>query len=628
VATKIDRQLTRRKLPFHKVCEMVFTTDDGRRWHLEHMPFYVPIYDKPRSKLLLYTSRQSIKSTTLRNFSVGRCLKDAGSKGLVVAPTATQLRTFSDEKLDTAFSYRPELKDAFTTHETKWNVGVKEFRVGEGKSRITLRSTGGPSGAERIRGITANDIYLDELQSLLEEDIPVIESTAATFDGQDGRRQAFYVYAGTPLSKQNLIERQWARSKQYEWHIQCPHCSVGTTKTDPNGNEVRKGGWNSPLGMGHLDRDKPYLFCEHCGKDMYHPPWQTGDDRVPPRGTWVAHNPDGKFDGYRVVRMMMPWADWRSDRDDGILDRWEDWSERRFANEVMALAYDSGTIPITEDVVRDLCGDYELPKTEQRIEEVAKKFRGYKTYAGLDWAMQAKDEEVPSYTIFAVFARVHGKRKLIFAHRFRGQKSNDPEHVMKKLVRWIRLFQVDRVGADYGIGYKEDLRLMRIFGHRRIAAFQYKRSSGRARSSYDEQSLKWIIPKTRTLDQLIVDLENGEFELPRYEDAEPLVSDWYNLSIDMDPARRTIKYESTGPDDFVHAVNYAAIAERLHRRRGMFASKKSTMRSQRDRQIAGTPRTDQMPQSGEIAREGEVPMSGGEYPKEDDHVFETPGVST
>jgi len=616
VASSIERQITSRRLPFHKVCELMFTTDAGQRWHLEKMPFYKPVYDKPRNKLLLYTSRQSIKSTTLRNFSIGRSLLDSGSKSLLVMPTATQLRTFNDEKLETAFSYRPELKEAFTTHETKWNVGTKEFRVGKGRSRITLRSTGGASGAERIRGITANDIYLDEFQNLLEEEIPVIESVAATFDGRDGRRQAFYMYAGTPLSKQNLIQKQWSRSKQYQWHMQCPHCSTGTGEYTENGREKRKGGWNRPIGMQHIDKDKPYLFCERCGENMNKPPGYTGEERVPPGGRWIAHNPDGRFDGYRVVRLMMPWSRWRMKRDDGILDRYDDWSERRFANEVMALSYDAGTNPITEEMVKEMCGEYDLPSSDKNIKEVAQEHSQYLTYAGLDWAMQAKDEEVPSYTIFGVFALVRGEMKLIFAHRFRGHKSNDPDYVMKKIVEWIRLFQVDRVGADYGIGYKEDLRLMRIFGQRRISAFQYKRSSGRARSTYDEQSLKWIVPKTRTLDQMIVDLENQEFRLPRYPEVEGFVDDCYNLSIDMDPTKRTIRYESTGTDDFVHVINYACIARRLDQRRGEFANKKSVARSQRDQQIAGTPRPE------------EAPLQKGEYAREDNSSFETPGVHT
>jgi hypothetical protein len=598
------RRIKQRELPFHKICEMVFTTDAGHRWHLDEMPFYVPIYDKPRNKLLLYTSRQSIKSTTLRNFCIGRSLLDPGSSSLFVAPTRTQIRTFSNEKLNSVFTHRPLMKDAFLNKNTKWNVQMKELDVGDQKSRITLRSVGGASGADRVRGISANDVYLDEFQSLIEEEIPVIESVAATFDGEGDRRMSFYAYAGTPLSKQNIIHKQWESSKQYQWHMQCPHCSSPTGKTNKNGRDIRRGGWNRPIGMQHIDPDKPYLMCEHCGKDMNSPPGHPRSD-ISPRGKWITHNPKGKFDGYRVVRSMMPWAAWRTEQDDGILDRFESWSERRFHNEVMALSYDSGTIPITEDMVRNVTQDYKLPSGEKRAKEVADAHRQYQIYAGLDWAMQAKDEEVPSYTIFGVFAEVNGKLKLIFAHRFQGQKSNDPDYVMKKIVKWMRMFGINKLGADYGIGYKEDLRLIRIFGQQRVVPFEYKRGGGRARSQYDEQSLKWIIPKTRTLDQLIVNIDNEEFILPQYTEVKKYTDDWHNLSIDMDPARRTIKYESTGPDDFVHVANYASIARRLDQRRGEFSPSKRLLRSQRDQRIAGTPRGQ------------DKPLPDGQYPPED-----------
>lgn len=599
------RRIKKRELPFHKVCEMVFTTDAGHRWHLDEMPFYTPIYDKPRNKLLLYTSRQSIKSTTLRNFCIGRSLLDPGNSSLFIAPTRTQIRTFSNEKLNTVFTHRPLLKDAFITKQTKWNVQMKELKVGDRKSRVTLRSVGGASGAERVRGISANDVYMDEFQSMIEEDIPVIESVAATFDGEGDRRMAFYAYAGTPLSKQNIIEKQWQSSKQFQWHMQCPHCSTGTGSTDENGRELKKGGWNNPIGMQHVDSEKPYLPCEHCGKDLNSPPGYPDSD-ISPRGVWISHNPKGKFDGYRVVRPMMPWAQWRTDQDDGILDRLESWSERRFHNEVMAISYDSGTIPITKDMVTRCCEDYTLPSTEDQIQKTAREHRQYNIYAGLDWAMQAKDEEVPSYTIFGVFAEVNGRLKLIFAHRFQGRESNDPDYVLEKVTKWMRLFGINRLGADYGIGYKEDLRLISIFGQNRVVPFEYKRGGGRARSRYDEQSLKWIIPKTRTLDQMIVDVDNRELRLPRYEDVKDYTDDWHNLSIDMDPSRRTIKYESTGPDDFVHVANYALIARRLDQKRGEFSPSKRLLRSQRDQKIAGTPRPQDSPGPG-----------GGRYPEED-----------
>jgi hypothetical protein len=205
----------------YKICEHLYKTDGGQNWRLNAMPFFASIYDKPRNKLLLMTSRQSTKTTYLRNVATTRSLLRRGNSTIYIAPTMTQVQDFSRKKLDNIFAYNPSLKGFFVDGSCTWNVGLKEFKVGGGRSTITLRSTGGAQGASRVRGNTANDILLDEFQDLLEEDLPVIEECAATFDGQDGRPHAFYVYTGTPLSNQNIIQKQFNHSRKYQWHMQC-----------------------------------------------------------------------------------------------------------------------------------------------------------------------------------------------------------------------------------------------------------------------------------------------------------------------------------------------------------------------------------------------------------------------
>ena len=195
-------------------------------------------------------------------------------------------------------------------------------------------------------------------------------------------------------------------------------------------------------------------------------------DVVAPWGQWIVHNPRGRFDGYRITRMMMPWARWRTNSDDGILDRVQNYVERQFFNEVMGLSYDSGQQPITEAMIRRISSDYVLPRTEDEIIATAEKYRRSLKFAGLDWAMQAKDDHAASYTIFGIFALVNGKLKLIFAHRFIGLGSNDPEHVLRKIISWMDLFEVTGLGADYGVGYKEDIRLMERFGVNRVSTRQ------------------------------------------------------------------------------------------------------------------------------------------------------------
>ena len=569
---KVKREKT------HRRCEIFFKTDDGNPWRLNAMPFFVPIYDGETDRLVLLTSRQSTKTTYLRNVAALRAMDFKGNSALYIAPTNTQVGDFSRKKLDRIFDYTPELKAAFVNRQCTWNVLLKEFNT---RSTITLRSTGGAQGADRVRGNTANDIFLDEFQSLLEEDIPVIEECAATFDGRNGRKRAFYVYTGTPLSSQNPLQKQFNLSRQWEWHIQCPHCSLPTGKA----GKMEKG-WQKPIGMHGLDKTKDFLWCSNCGRNMYRKRGQAKkfdpeyyDDtlgRIVPHGKWCSHNPQGVFDGYRVVRLMMPWSRWRTKMGDGVLDRWENWPERRFKNEVMALPHDEGTMPITERSIRAICGEYALPKSDSEIEAVAQANQAYVCYAGLDWAMSFKKagkmDDTASYTIFSVWAQVGDKLKLIFAHRFRGAGSNDGFFVANKVAKWMRMFRIRRLGADYGVGYHFDLELQRIFGEERVAIFHYKDGAQSPTCTYSENEKKWMIPRTRMLDQLCDDIQRGKLMLPKYEDAQEFTNDWLRLTIELTRTTRALRYGHTGTDDFVHCASYAVMAKRLDRREGDFSS--------------------------------------------------------
>ena len=131
-------------------------------------------------------------------------------------------------------------------------------------------------------------------------------------------------------------------------------------------------------------------------------------------------------------------------------------------NEVMGLPFDGGLQPVTEADVRACCADYALPETEDEEVVVAAEHAQYPAFAGLDWAMTT-DESTPSYTKFAVFALVNGRLKLIKAHQFTGLGSDDPDHVLGRIGRWMECFNVQLLGCDYGVGYKENQRLMAAY---------------------------------------------------------------------------------------------------------------------------------------------------------------------
>lgn len=535
-----------------ELCERLFFTDDGRPWRLDEMPFFTTIYEDPAHHVVLKTSRQSTKTTYLRNKLVLRSLQRRGNAALYVAPTQNQVRDFSKKKLDPVFAYNPALKARYAPAWCDWNVGFKQLAVRGALSTITLRSTGGHQGAEGIRGGTYNDVFIDEYQSFEDAHVPVILECQATFDGRDGRPEAYHAFTGTPLSRNNPLEREWNRSKGFEWCIRCRHCTA----------------WNDPLGLAHLDPARPYLFCQHCGKDVGR--LSTGE-AAPPEGEWVATNAQGRFPGYRVVRLMMPWARWRTDNHDGVLDRLETWPERRFMNEVMGLPFDGGMQPVTEADVRACSDDYALPETEADEIRVAAEHAQYPTFAGLDWAMTT-DETTPSYTTFAVFALVNGRLKLLHAHRFTGLGSDDPDHVLARIGRWMDRFHVQVLGCDYGVGYKENQRLMAAYPGR-VATMHYHGGgqTGSVRTTYDPVGRKHMVPRTPSLDELFRQVKARAFAFPRYESARPFLEDLLRMMIEVSEASRTIVYRRSGTDDFVHVANYALLARRLAEQ-GAFAT--------------------------------------------------------
>lgn len=527
----------------YQLCEFLFSTDDGRPWLLTKMPYFIAIYEDKASKLLLKTSRQSTKTTFLRNMCILRSLLRPGNSSLYVAPTQNQVRDFSKKKLDTVFSYNPDLKKACTSPKLDWNVTFKQLKVGSGISTINLRSTGGHQGAEGIRGGVYNDIFKDEFQSHLEEHIPVINECAATFDGRDGRPKAYYVNTGTPMGRNNPIEKEWNRSIGYEWCIKCVHCQR----------------FNEPLGMQHIDPKKPYLFCQFCGKDVS---CNSLGQEILPQGEWVATNPNGRFPGYRLVRLMMPWARWRSDNDDGILDRLATWPERRFANEVMGLPFDDNQQPITERELRACCQSYRLPETEFALNQLIQEHASHPKFAGLDWAMNA-DESTPSYTKFGVFAQVNGKLKLLFAYSFTGRGSSNPDAVLQQVGQWMNRFEIDLLACDYGVGYFENQRLRKQYPDR-VITMHYTGSSQRVKTQYDAAGPKYMVPRTPSLDELFSAIKTQHFVFPEYENVRHHLEDLLRVTLEISEASRTVVYRRNGTDDFAHVMNYAHLASRLY----------------------------------------------------------------
>jgi len=285
----------------------------------------------------------------------------------------------------------------------------------------------------------------------------------------------------------------------------------------------------------------------------------------------VATNPGGVFPGYRVVRLMMPWATWKSDNSTGILDRLATYRERQFANEIMGMPFDSGQIPITESNIKAIStSEDDLPLTVEDELRIAAKYAPYQKFAGLDWAMNS-EEATASYTKYGIYAFYNGKLRLIYAHQFVGKGSSDPDSVIAHITERMNRFNVTILAADYGVGYFENKRLQALFPAN-VITMHYTGSSMRVRTQFDVAGQKYMVPRTPSLDEMVTAVKKGTIELPRWESSNPYVSDWLRLTLEISDKTRTVLYRRSGTDDFAHVTNYAHLAWRMYNNGELTAS--------------------------------------------------------
>ena len=333
---------------------------EGRR----HM---YKLYDTPAKRILLCCGRQVEKSTLLGNELITYSCMIPGHKSLYVSPSATQTKTFSNDRVKDPIETSPVLRN-YTTRMLSQNVFEKQF---VNRAKITLRYAF--LNADRVRGVSPWLLAIDEIQDILSDTIPVIEQ--ATSHAPEKFRRFFY--AGTPKGLDNPIEYYWSASDksgrpmstQNEWAVPCEGCNF----------------WNI---LGEKNIGRKSLICEKCGKQIY---------PQHPRAQWTRGNTTGVFEGYRIPQLMVPWRPW----EDILLD-YSRYSRDKFYNEVLGLSFDSGIRPVSRAQLRANCIP-ELTMHPDKLEQFRKGLAGREVFAGIDWGCHDEETRILTETGFKYF---------------------------------------------------------------------------------------------------------------------------------------------------------------------------------------------------------------------------------
>jgi hypothetical protein len=495
------------------------------------------VYDSISPRILLKCGRQVEKSTYLGNRLLALTCIQPNFTALYVSPTNQQTKTFSNDRIKEPLDTSERLR-AWTTDKLAQNVFQKKFI---NRSQIVMRYAF--LNADRVRGIPADMVCIDEIQDVLTDNIPVIEECVSHSSFK------YKLYAGTPKSLDNTLESLWVEdSTQNEWVVPCDRCGGGDYRH-----------WNI---LDESNIGPEFLICDNCGLQIF---------AMHEDSQWASMNPKPRvphpMDGYRIPQIMVPWCEWTD-----ILNKQILYSRAKFHNEVLGLSYDSGTRPLTRDDIQSNCDESISISRDGTIKSISS-IRGKQVYMGIDWGTGEQ-----TYTVVVICLYQNNNFSIMYAQRFEGRLS-EPTAQLARIDELIKTWNVQVIGVDYGGGFDRNDAMIRKHGPRKIFKYQYSTIT-RGKVVWDPGLSRFLVNRTEVMSDIFNAIKRRNvFRFPRWSEWEkPFASDMLNIFSEYSEERRINEYrKSKGvTDDTFHAIALAFIASNiLHPRPDVLIPQKS-----------------------------------------------------
>lgn len=513
---------------------------DGKPFSLLHYPFYRDIYDQEHDSMLLMTGRQVAKSTALANLIIkNTCLRDYW-KSLFIAPSQEQTTRFSQTRYGQVLMHSPRLRPRWVTSDLASRVFLKQMKNG---SLVTLSYA--CDNADRVRGISADEVDYDEIQDIeYEAVVPVISEVLAN---SDFRRENF---CGTPKTMENTIERIWQWSTQSEWCIRCDSCG----KFTPGFRDDRVLGKRGPI-------------CVSCGSYL--------NVR---NGVWVdmrryTDDYDGKrVKGFHISQLMLPRNVPSSMPSDAssqelalkrwkkILEKYTTYPTSRFKNEVLGVSDSTGSRLLTMEELRSFCTDYvisDFPQTGLHYDGIV---------AGIDWSGGGAMGQ--SYTVLWIWGiersiDMHNMRlHTLYAKIYSGNNPISGD-IVTDIVRKCSQYRVDLILGDAGGGALANDYMRSAFGAKaRQVQYRSVSSSSSGRPPFYWNKLdRYMAERTTMIDHYLVYVKNGGARFANFAQMEESFKHVLSVYEEESQTGQKVWRRTAGePDDALHAQVFGWIA--------------------------------------------------------------------
>jgi hypothetical protein len=507
---------------------------DGKPFSLRFRPHLPQVYDDG-ADVVLKCSRQTEKSTTLANLAgaflyAGSVFEEDGAprpiRLVYVAPSLVQLADYSKDRLARVLE-SPCFTESVGGAPPLWprgrggrskrivdQIGEKRLRSGAG---IKLRAV--HDNADRVRGVSSDVIFVDEIQDIVGELLPVIEESAA----RSPLRKR--IYAGTPKTFDNAIEYRWKASTQNEWVIPCGACGKFQFLSLEN------------LGKAWRAETRSGCICARCGRPL-----------DPRGGRWVAHgDPDAPVHGYRICHAMLPqtpegWA--------AILEKRETYPEQQFANEVLGFSHEHAAQVVSEADLFACCASGRAnghwPEDDVAVDLAA----------GVDWGGAGS-----SATVLTIGAFCDSMFRVLFVRnykRFPGSRDD----VIADIAHVCGMWRVPVIGTDWAAGIKENADLSRVVASgTRVLPFSYAGNTS-AMAKWNPSSRLFSVNRTTTLSAVFQLIRLRRVEFFRREDLAPFASGYTACFQEFNERTGELRFDhpESRPDDEIHSLNYCYLA--------------------------------------------------------------------
>lgn len=483
----------------------------------DYLPF-IDVYNLYPDEMVLKCGRQIGKSVSLSGALVSNSAATEYFNSLYIAPLSQQTSRFSTGYLDT-FMESPILRKYYRDTSSRKNVFQKSFR---NSSTIYLGYAETEADADRIRGVNADLLCVDEIQDVSYDALPVLYETLSASD------YAYKRLTGTAKTENNTLEIKWRNSNQCEWVMRCQSCHRHIAAYDfETCMKILKG------------KDGP--ACPYCNHVI--------DVK---KGQWVAFNPEvTRSVGLHIPQFIIG-ARTKPKKWKELQDKIDMYNPQKLANEVFGLAAGMGGKILTQREAMLCCNpnklefDSEWPRDSRGIIQVS---------LGVDWSVTSAAK---SYTVITVIGSdLNGKTYVLYVERLNGIDILDQvRHVMYIANK----FKAQIISSDRGVGVLQCQIMQNEFGRDKVAAINYV--AAKAALRWDAHGQYFAADRTMCIDSVIMKMKQGrdKFETPSWDLTTPYWRDALSVHEEETRAGRRIYCKNPDlPDDWLHSVVFANI---------------------------------------------------------------------